>query len=162
VYRPPLLPYREGLPVPPGYRVETSGNSGLLIGGGLLFGIGYITGLVVASSEDFGNGTSWLAVPVIGPWAAIGARSFECSAATVETTRRCVNRAFDEVELITLIAVDGLVQATSVGLIIAGLASRKSELVRSDIKLGGLELEDVGFDVSPRRERLELGFHGRF
>ncbi len=162
VYRPPLLPYRDDLPIPPGYHVETSTNSGLVIGGGVLFGIGYLTGLLVASSEDFGNGTSWLAVPIIGPWAAIGARSFTCSAATVETTKKCVNRAFDEVETITFMTVDGLVQATAVGLIIAGIASQKSELVRNDIKLGGLELRDVGFDLAPRRERLELGLHGRF
>jgi hypothetical protein len=162
VYRPPLLPYRDDLPIPPGYHVETHANSGLVIGGSVLWGIGYVTGLLVASGDDFGNGTSWLAVPLIGPWAAIGARSFACSAATVETTKKCVDRAFDEVETITFMTVDGLVQATAVGLVIAGLASRKSELVRNDLKLGGLELEDVGFDVSPRHERLELGLHGRF
>jgi hypothetical protein len=156
------LPYREDLPIPPGYHVETSSNSGLVIGGGVLFGVGYLAGLLVAAGDDFGNGSSWLAVPLIGPWAAIGARSFACNAATVETTKKCVNRAFDEVETITFMTVDGLVQATAVGLMIAGAVSRNSELVRNDLKLGSLELEDVGFDIAPRSERLELGFHGRF
>ncbi len=68
-----------------------------------------------------------MAVPLIGPWAAIGARSFACSAATVETTKKCVDRAFDEVTTITFMTVDGLVQATAVGLMIAGVREPQNQ-----------------------------------
>jgi len=150
------------MPVPPGYRVEDRPDSGLLIGGGVLLGISYLGAILIASGDDFENGTGWLAVPVVGPWAAIGARTFSCSAVTVETTRRCVDRAFDEVQTITFITVDGLVQATALGLLIAGVASRRTELVRNDVKLGGLELRDVRFGAAPGQGRLNLGLSAQF
>ncbi len=136
--RPPVLSYREGLPVPPGYRVEERSASGLLIAGTTLFGAGYAVALLIAGAEDFSNGTGWLAVPVIGPWAAISSRDFTCDTTAipgVDPTKRCVNDAFSEVRTIVFITVDGLVQATSVGLLLAGATSSQKELVRDDIKV---------------------------
>jgi hypothetical protein len=89
----------------------------------------------MASAEDFDNGTSWLAVPVVGPWAAIGARSFGCSSISSQTNQ-CVDDAFNEVETIVFMAVDGLVQAAGAGLLIAGATSGQQELLRQDIKVG--------------------------
>lgn len=107
-----------------------------MIGGALLFGASYGGALLLASGEDFENGTGWLALPVFGPWAAVGARDFSCGPVTAATTNKCVSDAFDEVGTIVFIAIDGLVQATSVGLLIAGAASGKEELVRDDLKVG--------------------------
>ncbi len=133
--RPPLLPYRDGLPVPPGYHVEERSASGLLIAGTTLFAVSYAAALLIASGDDFGNGSGWLAAPVIGPWAAISARDFSCGTSSVESTKKCVNDAFAEVRTIVFITVDGLVQATSVGLLLAGATSGHQELVRDGLKV---------------------------
>ena len=39
---PPLLPYREGLPIPAGYHVEHRAANGLIYTGILSIGVGYI------------------------------------------------------------------------------------------------------------------------
>ena len=143
------------MPVPPGYRVVERPASGLLIGGISLFAASYAVGLLVAAGEDFENGTAWLAVPLIGPWAAIGARDFSCGPVTAQTTNKCVSNAFDEVETIVFIAVDGLVQAAAAGLLIAGAASSQKELVRKDIKVGFVP-------PTPGRNDWRLGMGGAF
>jgi hypothetical protein len=91
----------------------------------------------------------------LGPWVAVGSRDFSCGPVTAATTNQCVKDAFEEVETIVIIAVDGLVQATGVGLLIAGLASKKKELVRNDIKLGLLP-------PAPGRRDFGLGLSGAF
>ncbi|HVJ19615.1 MAG TPA: hypothetical protein VM686_29545 [Polyangiaceae bacterium] len=154
-FRPPLLPYRDGLPVPAGYDVVDRPASGLLITGASLLAASYGLGLMLAAGEDFENGSGWMALPVVGPWAAIGSRSFSCGPVSAQTTNQCVGDAFDEVEKIVFIAVDGLVQATSVGLLIAGVASGEQELVRKDVKVGFVP-------PLPGRSAWRVGMSGEF
>jgi hypothetical protein len=139
---PPILPYRTGLPVPAGYRVVDRAATGLMIGGGATFGVAYLAGLALAAGQGFGNGTAYTTIPVAGPWAAIGGRSFKCqSTAAVGATEssvqnainKCVGTAFDEVTTVVFLTADGLVQATGAVLFFVGLASGYQELEREDL-----------------------------
>ena len=131
-FYPALLPYREGLPVPPGYRVEHRGANGLIGAGLASLIISYTTAIVLGASANFKNGAGWLALPVVGPWAAIGARSYQCANDPLLATK-CVSGAFSEVQTIAILSGDAVVQATGAVLLIAGLASGHDELVRSDL-----------------------------
>jgi hypothetical protein len=139
---PPLLPFKKGLPVPPGYRVVERSATGLIAGGGVTFAASYLAGLALAASQKFSNGTAYTAIPVIGPWAAIGGRSFRCkvpvsvnvtSAAVQKSLNDCVGTAFDEVTTVVFLTADGLIQATGAVIFFVGLASGYQELVRSDL-----------------------------
>lgn len=135
------MPYRKGLPVPPGYRVVERANSGLTIGGGVTFLLAYAAGLGLAASQSFDNGTAYTAIPVAGPWAAIGGRTFKCKAPVTTNTvqalqkaiNKCVGTAFDEVTTVVFLTADGLVQATGAALFFVGLATGYDELVREDL-----------------------------
>lgn len=127
--------------MPPGYRVVER-SSGLVLGGGLTFLAGYAAGLGLAASQNFDNGTAYTALPVAGPFAAIGARSFSCrvpisinvDGATVQRElNKCVGLALDEVTTVVFLTVDGLIQATGAVLFFVGLGSGYQELVRADL-----------------------------
>jgi hypothetical protein len=163
--RPPLLPYREGMPVPPGYVVQTRANSGLIAGGLVGLGITYVAGLVVASGEDFGNGTSWALVPVIGPWGAIGARKYSCKASDIPAAKKCVQAAVGEVRSVTFLAVDGIGQMASAVVFLAGLLSSSDELLREDLlkQEDRLDVTDVTVEApSARGEPWSLSVRGNF
>jgi hypothetical protein len=132
--RPPILPYRDGFPVPPGYEVVKRPATGLLAGGLVGLGIAYGTGVVFAAVNGFENGTGWLAVPIVGPWGAIGSRNYEtCRTRTVAEAKACVRNAVKEVQVITFFAVDGIGQLAGGLVTLAGLVSSKEELVRTDL-----------------------------
>ncbi len=153
---PALLPYRSGLPVPVGYRVEHRSANGLIAGGLTSFAVSYIAALAVGVGDGFGDGTGWTVVPVIGPWAAIGARSYHCENDPLQANK-CVNGAFNEVQTIAILSADAVVQATGAVLFFAGLGSGQDELVRSDL--------ETGLRVTPRAvgtTGFGLGFDGRF
>ena len=129
--------------MPPGYRVVERPASGLTIGGAVTFAASYAAGLGLAASQSFDNGTAYTAIPVFGPWAAIGGRTFKCkvalSAATLtakdaqKAINKCVGVAFDEVTTVVFLTADGLVQATGAVIFFIGLASGYQELVRKDL-----------------------------
>jgi hypothetical protein len=132
--RPPILPYRDGYPVPPGYEIVKRPATGLLAGGLVGLGIAYAGGVVFAAVNGFENGTGWLAVPIVGPWGAIGGRNYEtCRTRTVAEAKACVRNAVKEVQVITFFAVDGIGQLAGGLVTLAGLVSSKEELVRSDL-----------------------------
>lgn len=130
---PALLPYREGLPVPAGYRVEHRAANGLILAGLSSLLIGYGTALAVGASASFENGTGWLVVPVVGPWAAIGARSYHCDNDPLKA-EQCIHGAFSDVQTIAILSADAVVQATGAVLFLAALGSGHDELVRSDLR----------------------------
>jgi hypothetical protein len=144
------------MPVPEGYVVQTRANSGLIAGGLVGFGITYITGLVVAGGEDFGNGTSWALVPVIGPWGAIGARKYTCRANDIPAAKKCVQAAVGEVRTVTFLAVDGIGQMASAVVLLAGLLSSTDELVRQDLVKVSVSVPEA------RGEPWALTFRGTF
>jgi hypothetical protein len=144
------------MPVPEGYVVQTRANSGLIAGGLVGFAITYVTGLVVASGEDFGNGTSWALVPVIGPWGAIGARKYTCRANDIPAAKKCVQAAVGEVRTVTFLAVDGIGQTASAVVLLAGLLSSTDELVRQDLVKVSVSVPEA------RGEPWALTFRGTF
>ena len=159
---PALLPYRSGLPVPPGYKLEHRSANGLIIGGAASLLVGYVTAIAVGGGDNFKNGTGWVVIPVIGPWAAIGARSYHCDnnvldvATAQQSYTACVRGAFNEVQTIAILSADAVVQATGAVLFLAGLASGEDQLVRTDV---------AGVSVTPRalgRDGFGVGFDGRF
>lgn len=95
----------------------------------------YGVAVIIGATQGFRNGTGWLAVPIAGPWAAIGARTYECEGptGTVAEAKRCVRDAVGEVQIITFVAVDGIAQLASAVVTLAGLASSRQELVRKDL-----------------------------
>lgn len=148
--RPPVLPYYDGLPVPPGYEVVKRPAAGLLAGGLVGLGIGYAGGLTFAAANGFKNGTGWLAAPIVGPWGAIGARNYEtCRTRTVAEAKACVRNAVKEVQVITFFAVDGIAQLAGGLVTLAGAVSTKEELLRSDLVEKPAVVEDVKVSVVP-------------
>jgi hypothetical protein len=129
-----VLPYYKEYPVPPGYEVVKRPASGLIKGGLVGWSIAYAGAIGFAAVEGFENGTAWLAVPLIGPWGAIGARNYEqCKTSTVAEAKRCVRNAVKEVQIITFVAVDGIGQLAGALVMLAGGLSSKEELIRSDL-----------------------------
>lgn len=148
-FYPGILPYREGLPIPAGYRVEHRAASGLIVGGLASLGVAYGVAIVVGASDNFKNGSGWLLLPVIGPWAAIGARSYHCSDDPSQA-QQCIRGAFNEVQSIAILSADAVVQATGAVLFLAGLGSGQDELLRSQ--------PEVGIRVRPRAIGRGFGF----
>ena len=155
-FYPAILPYRDGLPIPTGYKVEHRSANGLIAGGMATLLIAYGTAIAIGGGDNFDNGTSWVTVPVIGPWAAIGARSYHCDNDPLKA-QQCIRGAFNQVQTIAILSADAVVQATGLVLLIAGLASGQDELVRSDLA--------TAIRVTPRavgQGGLGVGFDGRF
>lgn len=137
---PAALPYRQGQPVPWGYRIERSPREGLVLGGGLAFVLGYATGAGVAVANGFGDGTGWLMLPLAGPWVTFANRDNPCNDKDSATTgglsaadADCVGKAIDQALIAVLAALDGVLQATGATLAVAGWAAKKEQLVRQDV-----------------------------
>jgi hypothetical protein len=157
--RPPILPYDDGLPVPAGYEVVSRPVTGLVTGGVVGLVTSYGVGIIVGATQGFKNGTGWLAVPLIGPWAAIGTRKYECAASTtVAEARRCVNSAVGEVQLITFLAVDGIAQLATGFVTLAGLMSTRKALLRTDLLPAQVSVIPPG----PGRDGWEVTARGEF
>jgi len=118
------------MPIPRGYTLVERPATSLIAAGLVGLGVAYATGLIVAASQGFENGTGLLAIPVIGPYAAIGTREYNCTIDTVDAAKRCTVR---ETQVVTMIAVDGLAQTAGALVAVAGLMSGTKELVRSDL-----------------------------
>lgn len=132
--RPPVLPYYQGMPVPPGYDVVPHPASGLITAGIIGMSVSYGTAVIVAAAQGFDNAAGWMAAPVVGPFISIAARDYEqCKTATVAQARRCVTEAVGQVQYITFAAVDGVFQIASVLVIVAGAVSSRDELIRQDL-----------------------------
>jgi len=129
-----VLPYYEGLPVPPGYRITERPATGIVTGGLVGLGISYGGGLIVGATQGFKNASGWLALPIAGPWLSIAERDYEqCKTSTVQQARECLRGAVGEVQFITFVAVDGVFQLATGFLTLAGLLSTKQELTREDL-----------------------------
>jgi hypothetical protein len=122
---PPLpprqLPYDEGQPVPPGYRVEERARKGLVIAGTVTFGSAYllsILGAATAASDGGNEGEGFipLFIPVAGPFITLGTMDDDASAAT------------------PLFILDGIAQVGGVALLIGGLAASETILLRNDVR----------------------------
>jgi hypothetical protein len=109
------MPFEEGQPIPPGYRVETRARRGLIVGGAVTFGVLYLLSAFTASiavdggDSDFGS----LFIPVAGPFVTIGTADAE-GAGTFA------------------LVLDGVGQAGGVAMFIAGMMTEEKFLLRND------------------------------
>ncbi len=68
------LPYEEGDPIPEGYKLTTKSYNGLLIAGGVTFGVlyGLSAAVGIAAMAEGDDGGGMLLIPVAGPFIAAG------------------------------------------------------------------------------------------
>ena len=112
--------YEEGEPIPPGYHAEARVRSGLVVGGAVTFGVMYLLSVLVGAAisdtnRSFGgkeNG-DLLYVPVAGPFLQM--TKTESSSGNVT------------------LAIDGIAQAAGATMLIVGITSPKTVLVRNDL-----------------------------
>ena len=123
--RPASLPYVEGAPIPPGYTLQESNLTGLVIGGVIPLGILYLISFSVASGNNFKSPAGWLALPVIGPFGWLAAHKSPSS-----SCYEC-DRAEDAIER-TFVTLDGIFQAAGAAMFVAGLAITRKKLVLTD------------------------------
>ena len=106
-----------GDPLPAGGKVESVRAWSALLFGGVAFMLAYVPSIYVAASSST-KSEGWLAVPVIGPWAALGARE-ACVPDPNSPGPTCAGDATSKIGLIT----DGIIQAVSTGILLVGLPS---------------------------------------
>ncbi len=129
---PKVIDYEEGDTIPPGYRPGTRVRKGLVIGGSVMLGVGYLITIMAAGigqlvnevgnsgSKDFGP----LLVPVVGPFIGMA------------TTHPSTGGVFG-------LGFLGVVQTAGLGMLIGGIAAPKTVLLRNEV--GG-----VKFTVTPQ------------
>jgi len=135
---PRILDYEEGDNIPAGYRTTTRVRKGLVIGGSVTLGVGYLFTIMVAgigqlasdissSTKDFGP----LLIPVVGPFIGIA------------TTHASTGGAFG-------LGFLGVVQTAGLGMLIGGIAAPKTVLIRNDVA-------GVKFNVIPQLSPTSAG-----
>ena len=114
--------YEDGEPIPPGYHADTRVRSGLVVGGAVTFGVMYLlTVLVGAAINDAserpygtkGDRGDFLFVPVAGPFLQM-----------TKTDTSSGN---------TILVIDGVAQAAGATMLIVGITSPRTVLVRNDL-----------------------------
>lgn len=124
--------YEEGDPIPPGYHADTQMKKGLVIGGAITFGCMYLFSVIAGAAMDDtnkdykyinGNYTTtkgsaedsgtFLYIPVAGPF--------------LQMTRT------DTATGNVFLAIDGIAQAAGATMLIVGLTSPKTVLIRNDL-----------------------------
>lgn len=127
------LPYEEGDPIPPGYRLREQNRRGLIIAGSIVTGIPWMISLTAATGADFDNKSGYLVVPGIGPWLMLLAGG--------GSDRDCGSNEFSICEesragLRAALVLDGLVQSAGAAMFISGFVFPRKRLVRQDVTIG--------------------------
>jgi hypothetical protein len=132
------------MPIPNGYHLDSHINTGLMWSGLAIWGVPYIAGLVAAAASGFPKQSGWLALPVVGPFVAMGGRTIDCDvlSTTYDTNSGydlqdkqeiCKKQIIKEARVLGLLTVDGLLQTTGAIMAIAGMVSSTETLLRNDI-----------------------------
>lgn len=129
-----MLPYHRGDTIPPGYHVESRLRWGLIIPGGILFGLGYGLAVAVSLTPEH-QGELWLLVPVAGPFASLLGHMSKCRGGPEgEGCRKtALKESGAEIVLLAL-------EVPGAAFLLAGLTSPKLSLVRDDY---------ISIDVTP-------------
>jgi hypothetical protein len=150
---PPLyLPYQEGQKIPPGYYLEDRGILGLQIAGVVTTGTAYLVGFVLVSAMSYPNETKWMLLPVVGPFITMATREHSCD---IKETEYCKDK---EGWAVTMLALDGGLQAAGAAMLITGLAVRRQRLVRETVG----DVGDVTIGPMPVGSGYGLGAYGTF
>jgi hypothetical protein len=110
---------------PAGYHTESRARSGLVVAGGVMFGIAYVfsAAAAVGGITDHSSELVPLFVPVAGPFVTLGsAHVFERTSDDAAQ----VGRVFGAMGLI----LDGIVQVSGFTLLVIGMAVRKEVVVK--------------------------------
>jgi hypothetical protein len=109
--------WNEGEPIPPGYHPVQRLRTGLVVGGAVMFGVLYLFSALAASiSSDTNQGNGFdnaLWIPGIGPFIQM--------ASTSSATGNLV------------LAIDGAAQSAGLAMLIYGIVSPKTVLLRNDL-----------------------------
>jgi len=133
--RPRPHAYRDGDPIPPGYHVEEKPRSGLVTGGLIMVLVPYSIGVFATLAANFGNESSWLLAPVVGPWMTMGQRRYNgCDSSAKSDASNALGCTGDVFVTMGLI-VSGILQAAGGTLLLVGILNPKSTLVRDDAAL---------------------------
>jgi hypothetical protein len=119
-----------------GFEVKQGPATTPLVIGGVALGLPYATGLGIAASESFDNGSGWLAAPVAGPWLALSGRRDPCENAGAERKLDSeVGKCVAEPLVRGMLVLDGVLQATGAVLLIVGASSSETRIVRREAQL---------------------------
>jgi hypothetical protein len=122
---PAELPYKEGDPIPPGYRLVSESRSHEALEAYGAFALCYTPALIVAIVANFKRPLGYLAIPIVGPalmipdldWSGCRERS-DCSHSG---------------EAALIFGLDAIGQAAAVAGALSAHLSKRSKLVRSDL-----------------------------
>jgi hypothetical protein len=129
------LPYDDGDPIPPGYRVVKQRRRGLIIAGSIVVGVPWVFGVTAATADNFQDGTGFLVVPVLGPWLMLATSARDnCS----PNDGLCSSSKSGERAVLVL---DGLVQAAGATMFFAGMLVPRLRLVRNDVVVSVIPME---------------------
>jgi len=120
---PETLPYKSDQPIPPGYKLQQKTRVGLVIAGSIVLGIFYLGSVSVGVQELNSSRAPYpaLLVPVLGPFIVGAAGNFSSGS------------GFFTGGTNMLYILNGLVQAGSASMILAGVLAKKKVLVRQDL-----------------------------
>lgn len=143
-FRPPALPAYGDLPPPPGYVLEDRMNSGVFWTGLITFGAIYGASIVYGASQDFEQGLGYTVLPLVGPWLAVGQRSFSCSLElSQQSAEACQEAAVEEATSVVALSALGIGQALGATLALVGLFDRDQRWVRLDLQGASLTLDTM-------------------
>lgn len=107
----------------------------MIVGGGAILTGAYIAGLAVAGGDP-SDASGSMAIPVVGPWIALGSRSFRCELdLTLESAERCQDETSRETTLVASYAAIGVAQLLGASLLVIGILDRHESWVRQDLSL---------------------------
>jgi len=120
--RPKELPFKEGEPIPPGYKPEEQMRRGLVISGAVIFGVFYFFTAMggISNIDDSRAPYGALLVPVVGPFIVAGAGNFPSSGSGVLFPGG-------------VFVLVGIFKAGGGAMLLAGIFAKKKVLVRQDV-----------------------------
>jgi hypothetical protein len=153
--RPSVMDYDPSKPIPDGYRLESNSRKGMVVPGGILFGISYGISLMVAAStsesstyysSSYSSSSSGvpfnndlLYYPVVGPWLALGTLhdQLDCSRSTSSYSYSsdysdCTDQNSEIGMWRFMLIMDGLSQTVGAALVLLGVTVRTRQLVLTD------------------------------
>lgn len=120
--------------------MRTKWNAPLLAGGGIVLGLTYTMSLLYGGGKNFENGLGSLAVPIFGPWLALGARDFSCNVNTdgtvseIEASQKKAEACIANQTATAGILVGlGVGQLVGMSLLTVGMLDREKQWIRTDL-----------------------------
>ncbi len=133
-------------------------NTGLAVGGAILFGVSYAVGIGYAASNGFSSGLGAVAVPLVGPFIAMGSRNLGCEVPPIglgvdpgAEVEACQQQLVSEGAALAALAGIGVAEVLGGGLFLIGLLDRDEAWVRLDVSGETLAVAPVlrpgGFEI---------------